>query len=212
MPGSEYDFWLLDLDGTLIDVEESYIHDVFEQIGARLDASFTADEAEYLWYGYGNTRAEVLADHAIDPERFWQVFHDVEQPQARAAATHLYPDAEQFVPELTEPIGLLTHCQEYLTGPVLETLDIADWFDTVLCCTDQTGWKPDPEPVNMVMRDLGVANNGHKGVLAGDDPGDIGAARNAGITSIHVNRHDTTPEDPDAKAHHRISTFTELTD
>jgi len=209
MTGSDYDFWLLDLDGTLVDVETSYIHDVFEGVGERLGTSFTAAEAESLWYGYGDARDRILADHGIDPERFWNVFHDVEQPHARAAATHLYPDAEQFVPELREPVGLVTHCQEYITDPVLDEMDIGDWFDTVLCCTDETGWKPDPAPVHTAMRDLGVANNGHEGVLAGDDPGDVGAARNAGITAVHVDRHGSKGNDsptPD----HRVEELTEL--
>jgi len=210
MTGSTFDFWLLDLDGTLIDVEESYIHHLFEDVGAALDTTFTAREAEHLWYGYGDSRMEVLGDHGIAPAEFWEVFHEVEQPEARAAATHLYPDAESFVPALSEPVGLVTHCQEYLTGPVLDRLDIADWFDTVVCCTDETGWKPDPEPVEMAMRDLGVAYNGHEGVLVGDDPGDIGAAHNAGITSIHVDRGESNPPLGEPRPHRQVATFAEL--
>jgi len=210
MPGSDFDFWLLDLDGTLVDIEESYIHSLLEEIGVELGTSFSAHEAECLWYGYGESRAAVLDTHGIDPARFWEVFHAVEQPGARAAATHLYPDAEAFVPALPEPVGLVTHCQEYLTGPVLDRLDIADWFDTVICCTDDTGWKPDPGPVEMAMRDLGVADNGHEGALAGDDPGDVGAARNAGITSIHVDRGGSNPPPLDPRPDRQVEAFTEL--
>ena len=188
MDRDEYDFWLLDLDGTLVDVEQSYIYDVFEQVADRLEMSFTDRETELLWYGIGTARDELLAENNIDPVEFWQVFHEVENPETRAQSTYLYDDAESFVPELTGPVGVVTHCQKYLTGPVLDELDIGDWFDTVVCCTDETGWKPDPGPVELAMSHLGVGTNGHTGVLVGDDPQDIGAAQNAGLESVHVRR------------------------
>jgi phosphoglycolate phosphatase len=188
MDSSGYDFWLLDLDGTLVDIEQSYIYDVFEHVGRELDASFTDREAELLWYGIGEARNDLLAEKGIDRKTFWGAFHEVEDPDTRAEATYLYEDASSFVPTLDGPVGVVTHCQEYLTGPVLSALDIEDWFDTVVCCTDETGWKPDPEPVQEAMVDLGVAHNGHTGVLVGDDPQDIGAAQNAGLNSVHVRR------------------------
>lgn len=219
MDSDEYDFWLLDLDGTLIDIERTYIYEVFEKVGETLGVSFTDHESELLWYGIGDARNELLDERNIDPETFWDVFHEVEDPDLRADATYLYDDATTIVPELDGPVGVVTHCQEYLTGPVLNHLDIEDWFDTVLCCTDETGWKPDPTPVEMAMRDLGVAHNGHAGVLVGDDPQDIGAAQNAGLDAIHVRRRvyeRISPELRDSDrfrsmgADMRISSLTEL--
>jgi len=190
MAEHSYDFWLLDLDGTLVDAETSYIHDVVREVGTGLGATFTDWEAEMLWYGPTAPRSRILDSHAIDPEAFWALFHEVEQPESRAAATHLYDDAEQFLATLDGPVGLVTHCQSYLTGPVLDALDIGDWFDTVVCCTPETGWKPDPGPVELAMGNMGVGANGHHGVVVGDDPGDIGAAWNAGLDGIHVQRRD----------------------
>jgi len=184
----EYDFWLLDLDGTLIDVERSYVYEVFEAVGEHLGVAFTAREAELLWYGIGGAREQLLAANGLEPERFWDAFHEVEDPHDRAAATYLYDDAEALVPGLDAPVGVVTHCQEYLTGPVLDALDIGDWFDAVVCCTDETGWKPDPRPVELAMAELGVGHNGHAGVLVGDDPRDVGAAQNAGLDAVHVRR------------------------
>lgn len=188
MDSSPYDFWLLDLDGTLVDIERSYIYDVFDELGERLDVAFTEREAELVWYGIGDARNELLAEKGVRPEQFWEAFHEVERPAARTEATYLYDDATEFVPDLDGPVGVVTHCQEYLAGPVLSALDIEDWFDTVVCCSDETGWKPDPQPVRQAMADLGVAHNGHEGVLVGDDPQDIGAARNAGLDAVHVRR------------------------
>jgi len=205
----EYDFWLLDLDGTLIDVDSAYPREVVEQVGDRLGREFTDREAEALWYGLGEARNEHLRERGIDAERFWEVFHEVEDPLARAEATFLYDDAAS-VADLDGPVGLVTHCQRYLTEPVLERLDIADWFDAVVCCTDETGWKPDPTPVEMAMVDLGVSGNGHEGALAGDNPTDIGAAWNAGLDGIHVERHGPDRRGQCVLADHRIEGFDEF--
>ncbi len=188
MTGSTYDFWLLDLDGTIVDAETSYIHDIMNEVGTRFGTAFGNWEAEMLWYGPAQPRTRILTRHGIDPKRFWAVFHEVEKPESRAASTYLYDDAEAFIATVDEPIGLVTHCQSYLTGPVLDALDIRDWFDTVVCCTDETGWKPDPGPVELAMADLGVAGNGKRGAVVGDDPGDVGAAWNAGLSGIYVQR------------------------
>jgi phosphoglycolate phosphatase len=196
---SSYDFWLLDLDGTLIDVERDYVHDVMSEVGARGGRPFTEREAEILWYGLGGSRNEQLREWGFDPPSFWETFHAVEDPIARAEHSFVYDDAA-FVAELDRPTGLVTHSQRRLTDAALSALDIGDWFDTVVCCSDELGWKPDPAPVALAMSNLGVdpsparsapatARADPSGVLVGDGPQDVGAAWNAGLDGVHVERH-----------------------
>ena len=182
-----YDYYVFDLDGTLVDVDDAYVGELFERIGDRLGYDFSDRQARRLWHGLDGQRNEQLRRWGIDPAEFWRVFHDEEDPLARAEATYLYPDAER-VGDLDEPAMVVTHCQRYLTEPVLETVDVADWFDAVVCCTDETGWKPDPEPVRMALSAVGVDGDG-AGVLVGDSPHDVGAAWNAGLDAAHVERH-----------------------
>jgi len=210
MNRDDYDFWMFDLDGTIVDIEPSYPSSVVRAVGDRLGVTFTDRETEVLWYGLGGVRGQVLGQHGVDPDEFWATFHEVEDPADRASATYLYDDAEAFICELDGPTGLVTHCQPYLTEPVLDRLDIRDWFDTVVCCTDETGWKPDPTPVEMAMSDLGVGHNGHRGVLAGDDPDDIGAAWNAGLDAVHVERYDPDERGQCVLGDQRITAFNEL--
>ncbi|ELZ08355.1 haloacid dehalogenase [Halovivax asiaticus JCM 14624] len=219
--GEGYDYWLLDLDGTLVDVEWSYVREVFDQVGTRLDRPFSDAEAETLWHGLTGSRSRQLRQWGVDPDPFWNVFHDVEDPAVRAEATYLYDDAA-FVADLEEPVGLVTHCQSFLTEPILDQLDIADWFDAVCCCTDETGWKPDPTPVEGVVAELadaggtGTGASNHtsvtsgSGVLAGDGACDVGAAWNAGLDAIHVDRHGPEQRGHCVRGDHRISSFDEL--
>ncbi|WP_459191361.1 HAD family hydrolase [Halosimplex sp. J119] len=190
MAGDAYDFWLFDLDGTVVDVDPDYPRKVIGEVGDRLGCSFTDREADLIWYGVGGARGGVFSQRDVDPDEFWETFHEVEDPVARAESSFIYEDAAAFISELDRPTGVVTHCQSYLTEPLLEHHDIADWFDAVVCCDDDIGWKPDPKPVELAMNRLGVGYNGHEGALVGDDPDDTGAAWNAGIDAIHVNRVD----------------------
>lgn len=210
MAGSTYDFWLLDLDGTVVDIEQPYIHDVIGEVGDRLGQPFTPRESELLWYGIGNARDELLGNSDVDRERFWDVFHAVEDPLSRAEATYVYDDAADFVTGLDRPVGVVTHCQEYLTGPVLDHLDIADWFDTVVCCSDETGWKPDPTPIELAMGNLGVGTTGHTGAMVGDAPDDVQAGHNAGLDGIHVSRPARNWDGKRVCGDNRVSALTDL--
>lgn len=205
-----YDFWVLDLDGTLVDTEWTYTRAVFDRVGECLDRSFSDREAAVLWHGLGGSRNEYLEGLGFDdPMAFWEVFHAVEDPAARVEATYLHDDAS-FVANLDVPVGLVTHSQPVVANQVLDTLEIRDWFDTVVTCSDDLGWKPDPAPVELAMEHLGVDPAIHDGVLAGDGANDVGAARNAGLASIHVERHDPDRRTGRVRSDYRIASFDEL--
>jgi phosphoglycolate phosphatase len=208
--GDGYGFWLFDLDGTLVDVHDDYVHEVIDEVGDRLGYGFTDRQAETIWHGFGDARSDSLESWGLDPERFWEVFHDVEDPEGRAAATYLHDDAAA-VGDIDAPVGLVTHCQQYLTDPVLDHLDIRDWFDSVVCCTEDTGWKPDAAPVRQAMGGLDL--NGRRqagGVLVGDSQQDVGAAWNAGLDAVHVERHGHDRRGHCVLGDHRVEALTAL--
>ncbi|MFB6134747.1 MAG: HAD family hydrolase [Halanaeroarchaeum sp.] len=208
MDPRRYDVWLLDLDGTLVDTEWSYTREVFDRVGEQLGRHFSDREAEILWHGLGGPRDQFLAAWDVDRADFWNTFHEVEDPEARAQATYLHDDAA-FVSDLDVPVGVVTHSQPFLAGPVLEHLDIGDWFDVVLTCSDEVGWKPNPGPVELAL-DLLDVDDGSKGVLAGDARSDVGAAWNAGLDGIHVERHDPARRGYCVLGDHRVRSFAEL--
>ncbi|MFB6154682.1 MAG: HAD family hydrolase [Haloferacaceae archaeon] len=208
-PIDDYDFWLFDLDGTLVDVEWSYVRETFDQVGDRLGRPFTDAEAETVWHGLSGTRDEQLRDWDVDPRTFWRTLHEAEDARTRAEATYLHDDAAALVSELDVPVGVVTHCPPSFTGPVLDHLGVRDWFDTVVCCSDELGWKPDAAPVERAMANIGVGDDS-AGVLAGDSENDVGAAWNADLDGIHVERHDPRIRGRCVLGDYRVRSFGEL--
>ncbi|MEF8800180.1 MAG: HAD family hydrolase [Halolamina sp.] len=207
----DYECWLLDLDGTIVDVEPRYRREAFEAVGDRLDRKFTDEEIETLWHGLGGPRSDELQALGIDPATFWPTLHDVEDAGARAEATFIHDDADTLLHALegAVPIGVVTHCAPFLAERVVDHLDLDSRFDTFVCCSDDLGWKPDPEPVEYAMQQLGVGTDA-SGVLAGDGPSDVGAAWNAGLDAVHVERHGHDRRGQCVLADHRVRDFEEL--
>lgn len=207
-PRADYDVWLFDLDGTLVDTEWSYTREVFDRVGDLVGHEFSDYQAEVLWHGLGGSRDDQLREWGFDPAAFWDAFHEVEDPIERAEATYLYDDAAH-VADIDGPVGVVTHCAEFLTGPVLDSLDVRDWFDVVVCCDDDIGWKPDPRPLELALSDVGATPD-HRGVYVGDAASDVGAARNAGLDGVHVERHDPHKRGQCVLGDHRVESFDDL--
>ncbi len=209
MAGSEYDFWLLDLDGTIVDVEWAYVRDIFDTLGDRFDRPFTDQEATVLWYGLSESRDAQLRRMGVDRDQFWTVFDALENPDRRAEATYLHEDAT-MLREIKAPTGIVTHCRPRLTNAVLDQLGIRDWFDVVICCNDDLGWKPNPGPVVRAVKQLDVSFEADQGLLVGDSPCDVGAAWNAGLDAAHVERYSPQTRGHCVLADHRIEDLTDL--
>jgi phosphoglycolate phosphatase len=205
-----YDFWLFDLDGTLVDVEDAYPRQVFDRVGERLTYEFTDRQVRILWHGLAGSRNPKLRDWGIDPDEFWSIYHEVEDAQARAAAAYSYDDARRLLDTIDQPIGIVTHSQPYLAKPTLEAVDLQTEIDALVCCSEQLGWKPDPAPVERAMADLGVDGNGHTGVMVGDSPQDVRAAHNAGLDAVHVERFDGTDRPDSVGGDHHVEALDEL--
>jgi len=109
-------------------------------------------------------------------------------------------------------VGLVTAGSEATQTEKLDALGIRDAFDAAVYCgpTDDVETKPDPEPFELVLDELGVP--AERAVYVGDRlRGDVTGAHNAGMQSVWVPLGDV-PTDPEVEPTHRLDSLADLPD
>lgn len=117
----------------------------------------------------------------------------------------LFPGMEELLETLKTrgyKMGLVTSRLRGTTVQGLEKYDIADYFHKVITAEDTDKHKPDPEPINLALTQLGSTAEGS--LMLGDTMFDILCAKNAGVKSVLVSwamaiteENLTGPERPD---------------
>lgn len=238
MAGHAYDAVLFDLDGTLVAPEFEHVRSIFDEVGRQLDHHFADETASRLWHGLGGPRNDQLRELGVDVAEFWRVFDETEDPQDRAAAMDVFDDAA-IAADLEVPTALVTHCPPEPTAAVLQHHGIGDWFDAVVSCSDDLGWKPDPGPIEHALGEIGmehlVADGDSGGRIAtdggrattgavpgapteppagalyvGDTAGDVGAAWNAGLDALYVGRVEPERRGQCVLGDHRVNSLTDV--
>ncbi|MFN7671683.1 MAG: aminotransferase class I/II-fold pyridoxal phosphate-dependent enzyme [Planctomycetota bacterium] len=177
---------LFDLDGVLVDVSGSYRHAIVATARAFGVDVAPADVAAAKARGNANddwslthrliTAAGVRCALGEVVERFEACYRsrrDGERALVAAATLRAWGRAR--------PLAVVTGRPAADAAYVLERLGLAACFDAVVCRED-AALKPDPAPVRLALRRLGVDG----GWMLGDTVDDVAAARAAGVVPIGV--------------------------
>ncbi|MDY6764775.1 MAG: HAD family hydrolase [Halobacteria archaeon] len=184
-----FDYYIFDLDGVLVDVSRDYKREIFDEVGEHFGHEFTDEEIHNLWHGLGaESREDLLRSWGYEPREFWEVFDSIDTPERRLKNTFAYEDTS-VLRRMDEKMGIVTHSPPDLAIPVLEKTGLEDLFESVVSCSYDIGYKPEPEPIRRCMNDLGVNGSKKSTIMIGDSVSDVKGAWNAGITAGHINRH-----------------------
>jgi histidinol-phosphate aminotransferase len=187
---------LFDMDGVLVDVSSSYRHAIVATARAfGVDVS-PADVAAAKARGNANDDWS-LTHRLIDAggvrcalgevvERFEACYRE-----RRDGERALVPAAQLRAWRRARPIAVVTGRPAADAAYALDRLGLGDCFDAVVCREDAP-LKPDPAPVQLALRRLGVAS----AWMLGDTVDDVAAARAAGVVPIGV----VAPGDDPARA------------
>ncbi len=96
-----------------------------------------------------------------------------------------YPGVVDVLKHLKQkniPMAIVTNKPLYLTGPILDGLDIAHYFQMVVGGDSFENKKPHPEPLLAVLKELEVSPD--KALYVGDSTIDCEAGKGAGITTL----------------------------
>jgi phosphoglycolate phosphatase len=194
---------LFDLDGTLIDS----VPDLATAVDAMLKSMGKppAGEAKVnRWVGNGapalvkrallnddngdELHQQSFKNEADDTDYLhaYAIFEQAYQ-QRLTQATGIYPGVESVLSRLrfaNIKMALITNKPRRFTLPLLNALQLDQYFSSVLCGDDLVQKKPHPLPVETALKELHV--DAENAVMVGDSISDIKSARLAGVKSVAV--------------------------
>ncbi len=188
MPNSKT-FWpqavVFDLDGTLIDSAGDIASALNHVMKARGFSPFAMTKVrEMIGGGIPKLVEKAFLSHGVMPDDLAPVTMDFLKFYAAncIVETRLYDGALPLLERLHADgvkIGLCTNKQQEISEEILQRLGIAHFFGSVVGERKGQPRKPDAEPLNIAMRQLGVT--AAQTLMVGDSGADSGCAQAAGV-------------------------------
>jgi pyrophosphatase PpaX len=184
----DVDAVLFDLDGTLVGARKDYIEsvvgDTLNEFGTRASWEDTAA----FWYE--SDRNPIIRDRfGLNPEDFWEVFRRLDTRERRTKGVEPYHDTDMLSVLNTYgiPIGIVSSAPPDIVEMECGKLDGVS-VDQVVIANSVYGLKDKPDPAGLVKCAAELDRYPHRCVYIGNGKEDISAAKNAGMTSVHLDR------------------------
>ncbi|RYY80959.1 MAG: HAD family hydrolase [Moraxellaceae bacterium] len=179
---------LFDLDGTLIDTAPDFIR----IIGLMCQQATIAVPSDDLIRAQVSEGARAMVnliypDLELNSPQLLQIrqqFLDI-YAQNIAVDTALFPGMDALLQQLEAldiPWGIVTNKPRGLSELLLDALNLTARCQVLVCPDDVSRTKPDPEPMLLAARELGIAPE--QIIYVGDHPRDIDAGRAAGMPTV----------------------------
>jgi len=182
---------LIDVDGTLVNSVPDLAYSINQMLGD-LDMPVRGEDQVSAWVGNGIER---LVKRALtntfdnDPEQtlFQGALKLFKSHYAvnNSKRSHLYEGVKQgleYMRGRDYRMGCVTNKASEFTHPLLHDLEIADYFEVIICGDDTARIKPDPLPLLTAAQRMLV--DPQYSLMIGDSSNDVRAARAAGFQII----------------------------
>ena len=174
-----------DFDGTLINTNnviiESWQHTYKHYLGKEMPVErIVSTFGEPLLLTMAREFPEVDPSESAEEYRAYQ----------REYADRLVESFDGISELLTElkkagyKIGIVTSRTRVSANHYLDMFDLKGFFDDMVTCDDTDIHKPNPEPLLLAIKRMGVTKD--ECIMIGDGPFDIKCANNAGVKSVLV--------------------------
>jgi beta-phosphoglucomutase len=204
--------FIFDLDGVIVDTAK-YHYLAWRKLANELGFEFTQEQNE-LFKGVSRKRClEILLEIGkikASQEQFnrWLVEKNEDYLSLieKMDASEILPDVQRvlkFLKKHNMPIALGSASKN--ARPILEKVNLMDYFDAIVDGTQVTKAKPDPEVFLLAAAQMGV--NPKECVVFEDAVAGIEAANNAGMLSIGIGEEKVLSE-----AKFVFADFTEMDD
>jgi putative hydrolase of the HAD superfamily len=187
---SNIDAWVFDLDDTLYPPEQGVLNLVQARINAfMIDAvGLPEDEARVLQRQFlnehGTTLAGLMANYAVDPEKFLREVHDVPLDSLEPN-----PALARIIAGLPGRKFVLTNGARGHAGRVLERIGVTALFDGVYAIEDMD-LTPKPAPATFRRFLERFAIDPKRAVFFEDTPRNLQPAKAMGMTTVLIGTPD----------------------
>lgn len=206
---------ILDFDGTLADTQPlivSTIHRTLAELN--LPPCTDAQCRSIIGLPLVECFTTLLPIDEAMGERCAEVYRRIFDEDNHPGVVTLFPHVLETLKRMHEQGLLLAICSSR-GRPTLEgfvrTFQLEDYFCTIVSANDVQHHKPHPEPVQFILRQVGVS--AEEALVVGDASYDILMGRNAGCRTCGVTYGNQTAEElRGAGADRLIDDFADLTD
>lgn len=169
---------LFDLDQTLLDSADLIVTAFVDTCRALLGRTLDRDETLRTWSWPVRARFHELAPGRADELTREYLRRYLEEHDRRARLFPGVPDVLDALCARGYLLGIVTSKRRSTTEAAVRTFGLDRWCGVIVVDEDVHRHKPDPEPVELAARRLGVAPA--EALMVGDSAEDITAGRGAG--------------------------------
>lgn len=198
---------LFDFDGTLVNTNDviiaSWQHTYRHYLGRE-------ESLERITSCFGEPLLITMEREfpGVDPEEAADVYRDYQKLKADELVKVF-----EGIPELLEAlkqagyrIAIVTSRTRESAERYLDMLGLGNYFEDMVSCEDTNIHKPNPEPILLCLKKLGISRD--EAIMVGDSPFDIKCANNAEVKSVLVDWRITSDNGAvisDARADYEIA-------
>lgn len=184
MKNDSYKAILFDLDGTLLDTNELIIETFLHVLGEKFPGKYNR---EHVLPFLGPTLTEsfntidpALTESLIEAYRAWNIqMHDQMVVPFDGVVDTLYKLKEQGY-----KLAIVSTKRRDMIDRGIKLMKCENLFDTIVGLEDVKHTKPDPEPIELALKRLGVEKE--HALMIGDNYHDIVGGQKAGVDTAAV--------------------------
>ncbi|MBP2653176.1 MAG: ppaX [Firmicutes bacterium] len=175
---------LFDLDGTLLDTNKLIIESFQHTFKVHYNREVDLDVVRAYFGRPLRAALEYLGPDKIDElTRTYREFNAANHDRL----TGIFPGVAETIKSLYEQdirLAVVTSKMQARARKGLELFDLEKYFCTIVGCDNCQKHKPDPEPVQRALNELGLI--GEDCLMIGDSPFDLASAKAVGVKTAAV--------------------------